>query len=64
MDILLELVIENKNLLQGKKRAIGDRGKQAEKVAGDCGNHKRVWGGVEESRHVKKLRDIKWDALD
>ncbi|KAH3861394.1 hypothetical protein DPMN_024322 [Dreissena polymorpha] len=34
----------------GKARAIDDRCKQAEKVAGDCGSHKRVWGGVEDSR--------------
>ncbi|KAH3855558.1 hypothetical protein DPMN_098126 [Dreissena polymorpha] len=36
----------------GKARAIGDRGKQAEKVAGDCGSHKRMWGGVKDSRHM------------
>ncbi|KAH3855633.1 hypothetical protein DPMN_098203 [Dreissena polymorpha] len=29
-----------------KARAIGDRGKQAEKVAGDCGSHKRMWATV------------------
>ncbi|KAH3707568.1 hypothetical protein DPMN_066978 [Dreissena polymorpha] len=31
---------------RGKARAIEDRGKQAEKVAGDCGSHKRVWDGA------------------
>ncbi|KAH3737974.1 hypothetical protein DPMN_044575 [Dreissena polymorpha] len=31
IDILQELVIENKNLLEGKAQAISDRGKQAEK---------------------------------
>ncbi|KAH3739388.1 hypothetical protein DPMN_046040 [Dreissena polymorpha] len=43
---------QNQEPAGGKARAIGDRGKLAEKVAGDCGSHKRVLGGVEDGRHM------------
>ncbi|KAH3728638.1 hypothetical protein DPMN_054597 [Dreissena polymorpha] len=41
-------------LAGGKARAIGDRGKQAEKVAGDCGSHKRVWVALRTADTCKK----------
>ncbi|KAH3840440.1 hypothetical protein DPMN_113889 [Dreissena polymorpha] len=47
-----KLLSRTKKPAGGKARAIGNRGIQAEKVAGDCGSHKRVWGGVEDSRHM------------
>ncbi|KAH3831747.1 hypothetical protein DPMN_105017 [Dreissena polymorpha] len=55
IDILLELVIENKKLLEGKHGPLVTEANKREKVAGDCGSHKkRVWGDVEDSRHMYK----------
>ncbi|KAH3896280.1 hypothetical protein DPMN_020455 [Dreissena polymorpha] len=52
IDILQELVIENKYLLEEKHRPLVTEANKRKKVARDCGSHTRVWGGVEDSIHM------------
>ncbi|KAH3727916.1 hypothetical protein DPMN_053862 [Dreissena polymorpha] len=55
IDILLELVIKNKKLLEGKQGPLVTEVNKRKKVAGYCGSHKkRVWSYVEDSRHMYK----------